>query len=167
MRLSVQRGLEHEVDRARHAAPLRQLVVQLPPAGARQRVEARAAVVRGDVPLGLNQTLPLQPVERRIERALPELQHALGPLLNPLGDAPPVHRLELQRPEHEHVERALQEISLFLGHVAPFNRRYGWMLRLRKCAIVPGPGDSATAPLACAPVLTSLTINVGCSCPWT
>ena len=87
--------------------------LELPPAGARQRVVARAAVVLGDLPLGSNQALALEPVERGIERALPELQHALGPLLDPLGDAPAVHRLELQRLEHEHVERALQDIASF------------------------------------------------------
>jgi hypothetical protein len=31
-----------------------------------------------------------------------------------------VHRLELQRLEHQHVERALEEIGAFLGHGCSF-----------------------------------------------
>src|SRR5687767_6336111 len=87
-----------------------------------QRVIAGAAVVCGDLPLGSNQVLPFEPVQRRIERALPQLEHALRPLFDALGDAPPVHRLELERLEHQHVERALQEVA-FVGHVVPFDRR--------------------------------------------
>ena len=39
----------------------------------------------------------------------------------------------------------------------------GSTVRLRKCATVPRSSQSATAPLPCAPVLTSLTTSVGCS----
>ena len=37
-------------------------------------------------------------------------------MFDAFGDAPPVHRLELQRLEHQHVERALQQIASFPGH---------------------------------------------------
>ena len=70
----------------------------------------------GDPPLGSDEALPLQPVERRIERPLPELEDLLRPLLDALGDAPAVHRLELQRLEHEHVERALEYVALLSDH---------------------------------------------------
>src|SRR5580765_5531462 len=94
----------------------------MPAAFPGQRVIACAAVVLGELPLGSNQALPLETVERRIERALPELQNALGPLLDPLGDAPSVHRLELQGLQHEHVEGALEEVSA-ISHASPFDRR--------------------------------------------
>ena len=61
-----------------------------------QRVVARAAVVDGDAPLGADEPLLLEAIEGRIERPLPELQHVLRPLLDAFGDAPAVHRLELQ-----------------------------------------------------------------------
>jgi hypothetical protein len=45
----------------------------------------------------------------------------LGPLLDTLGDAPAMHRLELQHLEYEHVERALQEVASLLRHARPFD----------------------------------------------
>src|SRR5437868_11270927 len=39
----------------------------------------------------------------------------------------------------------------------------GVTVRFRKCAIVPGPIQSATDPLPVAPVFRSLTIRVGCT----
>ena len=93
----------------------------MPSTLARQRVVPPAAIVLGDFPFGSNQALAFEPVERGIERALTQLQHALGPLLDAFGHAPPVHRLELQRLENQHVERALEEIASVLRHVAPFD----------------------------------------------
>jgi hypothetical protein len=44
---------------------------------------------------------------------------------------------------------------------------FGVTVRFRKCATVPGSSHSATRPRASAPDLTSLTIRLGCSLPWT
>src|SRR4029453_618416 len=85
-------------------------------------VIACAPVVLGELPLGSNQALTLETVERRIERALPELEDALGPLLDPLRDAPSVHRLELHGLEDEHVEGALEDVSA-ISHASPFDRQ--------------------------------------------
>src|SRR5687767_3843848 len=93
----LQRRVEHEVDRARHPAPLRQLVAEVFAAGARQRVITGAPVVGGDAPFRGNQPLALEAVERGIERALSGLQYAFGPLLDAFGDPPAVHRLQLER----------------------------------------------------------------------
>ena len=45
-------------------------------------------------------------------------------------------------------------------------RPYGVTRRFRKCATVPASSHSAIAPFACAPLLMSLTISVGCSLSW-
>src|SRR5262245_66122753 len=77
---SAQCGFDHEIDGAGHAAPLGELVGQLPAPEACQRVVAGAAIVLGDLPLRANQLLTLEAVERGIERPLPHLEHAAGPL---------------------------------------------------------------------------------------
>jgi len=38
-------------------------------------------------------------------------------LLDPLRNPPPMHRLELQRLQDEHVERALNKIGRLIGHL--------------------------------------------------
>jgi hypothetical protein len=53
----------------------------------------------------------LETMERRVERALVDLQDVLRDLLNALGDRPAVERLRLQRPQDEQVERARKEIG--------------------------------------------------------
>src|SRR5262249_9849253 len=117
------RGVEHLVDGTAGAAPLRQLRVELPPALAGPGVIAGAPLVSVTPPLRWEEPLPLQPIEGRVQRALAELEDVLRPLLDSFGDAPAVHGLELQRLEHEHVERALQEVASFLGHPSPFDGR--------------------------------------------
>src|SRR5262245_29506444 len=88
-----------------------------------QRVIPCAAIVLGDLPLGSNQVLTFEAVERGIQRALPQLEHVLGPLFDAFGNAPSMHRLELQRLEHQHVEGPLQDVAFFARHVFPFDRR--------------------------------------------
>ena len=60
-----------------------------------------------------------QAVQGRVERSLVDLEHAAGPLLDALGDAPSVHGLDLERLEHEHVERALKHVAA-VPHAWPF-----------------------------------------------
>src|SRR5262245_1657615 len=50
-------------------------------------------------------------MERRIERALIDLQDVLGNLLDALGDGPPVQGILLQRAQDQQVERAGQQIG--------------------------------------------------------
>ena len=47
------------------------------------------------------------------------------------------------------------------------HRVYGETRRFRKYATVPGSIQSAIAPCACSPDLTSFTISVGCAWPFT
>src|SRR5262245_46562192 len=88
-----------------------------------QRVISCAAIVLGDLPLGSNQVLTFEAVERGIQRSLPQLEDVLRPLFDAFGDAPSMHRLELQRLEHQHVEGPLQDVAFFGRHVVPFDRR--------------------------------------------
>ena len=96
----------------RQALPLRDLDVELFAAGFRQRVEARAAVVLGRSPVGHDPALVLEPVQRRIERALPHLEQIVRDLLNPLRDRPSVHRFQGDGPHYQKVESALQDVGL-------------------------------------------------------
>ena len=112
---------QHQVDRARDAAPLRKLIGEMSAAFACQRVVARSTIVFCHAPLRFDEALPLEPIECWIQRPLSELQDLFGPLLDPLGDAPPVHWFELQGLEHQHVERPLQDVGLLFGHGVPFD----------------------------------------------
>src|SRR5687768_5279322 len=82
----------------------------MPSSGGCERVVPRTAIVLRDAPLRLDQALALEAIEGGVERALAELKNLLRPLLEAFGNAPAMHRLELHRAEHEHVERALQDI---------------------------------------------------------
>jgi hypothetical protein len=55
--------------------------------------------------------MALEPVERGIEGPLRDLEHIAGDLLNALGDAPAMPRFELDGPEDQEIERALDEIG--------------------------------------------------------
>ena len=92
------------------------LDLELFPAGARERVELRAARVLRLAPLGVEPARALQPLERGEERAGIDLEHAARDLLDAPRDAEAVHRLEAERLEDEHVERALDDIGVRLVH---------------------------------------------------
>jgi len=55
----------------------------------------------------VNPPLLFQAVKGRIERALLNLQDLAGQLSDPLGDRPPVHRLQGQRFQNQQVESPL------------------------------------------------------------
>ena len=60
-------SLQHRIDRTRVAAPVRGLLAQARAAGRGQRVKAGAAVVLGWSPLGIDEVLPMQPMQGLIE----------------------------------------------------------------------------------------------------
>src|SRR5262249_10353548 len=73
---SLLRRAEHAPDRRRQALPELGLGLELAGAAPRELVDARAPVVLGRAPAGLDQPLALQPVQRRVERALADLELA-------------------------------------------------------------------------------------------
>ena len=66
-----------------------------------------------------DQFLFFQPVERRIERPLLDLQYVVRDLNDALGDGPAVHRFERKRLQDEEVESALQQIGRFSQMQSP------------------------------------------------
>ena len=96
------------------------------PAGRGERVELRLALVVALAPFGGDQALVLEPVERRIERALRDLQGVAGDLLDAEQDAVAVQRLERHRLENQHVERARQQVGLVRRVDSPSLARSLW-----------------------------------------
>src|SRR5689334_15072155 len=113
------RGGEHAPDRGGEALPALRLLGELLPAGARQAVEARPPVVLRAAPLRPDPALLLEPVQGRVERPLVDGQHVLRELLDPLRDAPAVHRAGRERLQDQDVQGPLQQIGPFRCHVWP------------------------------------------------
>jgi hypothetical protein len=55
-------------------------------------------------------------MQRRIKRALMDLQHFVRNLTNALRDAPAVHGLERECPQNQEVEGALDQVG-WLSHL--------------------------------------------------
>ena len=73
-------------------------------------VVARAAVVLRRAPFRADPAVEQQPLQRRIQRALADLQHIGGQQADAVGDAVAVLRAARQRPQDQQVERARQQI---------------------------------------------------------
>src|SRR5271165_1741831 len=87
---------EYASDGPRHPRPTFTFFTQLPAAQLGQRVVFGLPVVLARGPFGADPSGLFQPVQRRVERALIHLQHALGHLLDPLRNAAPMHGLEVK-----------------------------------------------------------------------
>src|SRR5215470_16581037 len=98
------------------ALPLRSLKMKLLPAGARERVKPGAARILGLAPLGIQPSCALQALQRGQERAGIDLKHAAGDLLDPPGDAKAMHGLQTQGFEDQHIEGALNDVSIGCVH---------------------------------------------------
>src|SRR5687767_9903874 len=105
------RGTQHDFDRGGEATPALRLVAQRAPARARESIVARAPVVRRFAPLALDQPAVLQPLQRRVERALIHLELAPRDLLDPLADAPAVQGRERQRLQDEKIDGAAKDFG--------------------------------------------------------
>ena len=93
-------------------------------AGGCERVKARLAVVGGGSPLRADPAAVLQPLERRIKRAVFYQQFLVGRLLDGARDALAVLRPEKERAQNEQVERALEEFEAVFGSLWRFLGRH-------------------------------------------
>jgi hypothetical protein len=101
--------------------PLDPLGLELPLPLAGELVVAGSAVVVGRAPLGADPAPAQHPLERRVERALVDLEDVAGDLAEPERDPPAVHGLEGERLEDEHLERSLEEFGADgVGHGCSF-----------------------------------------------
>ena len=82
--------------------------------GGGQPVDARALLVVGDLPRRRDPLAPLEPVQRRVQRAGVDLQHVARVRADGLGDAVAVLRAPLEGLEDEQVERALEQLDAVL-----------------------------------------------------
>jgi len=80
-------------------------------------VELRATVVLGRPPACLEQSLPDETKQTRIERALFDQQRVAGDLADAQQDPVSVQRAEGDRPQDEEIERTGKNLSLF-SHVS-------------------------------------------------
>src|SRR5579863_6632385 len=85
---------------------------QLLPARRSQAIEPGAAVVVRHAPLRLQPALDQHAVQRRVERAVFDLQVAFGPLPDSLGDAVAMQRTWIKGPEDHHVHGAGKQLGI-------------------------------------------------------
>ncbi len=71
-------------------------------------VEARAPIFFGDAPDGFDEAARLEAIECLVQRAVDQLEIAVRPLLQPVGDRIAVERAKRERLEDEHLEVAAQ-----------------------------------------------------------
>src|ERR1700723_2866691 len=98
-----------------HGAPAVGLEVELFAAGRGQLVEARLAVILADAPVGGDPAAIFEAVQGRVERTLLDLENVVGGVLDDVRDGMAVGRAHDQGLQYEHVERAEQQLLLFIG----------------------------------------------------
>lgn len=89
---------------------------ELAAAGGGEAAVFRPPVVLQRPPLGPNEAVALEPMERGIQGALVELQYGARHALDVLRDAPPMHVLDAQGLEDHHVDRRLPAFVRAVGH---------------------------------------------------
>src|SRR4030095_3657406 len=98
-------------DRRDEAIPARRIFLETPPPARRDGIELRLAIVVALPPLGLDEPIALETVERGIERPLWDLERVLGDLRDAEKDAVAVERAERHRLQDQHVERPGEELG--------------------------------------------------------
>ena len=103
-------SLMTRLDRVLHPVPLTRFDGELLPSRRRQPVVLGPPAELGHLPLGFDPALMLEPVQGRVERALVDLEHVLGNVLDALGDRPAMERVLLQRAKDQQVQRSGEQI---------------------------------------------------------
>ncbi len=93
-----------------HAVPLFGFREEFAFASRREPVILRLALVFRLAPFARDPTLVFEAIQRRVERALLNLQTIFGNLLDAQQNAIAVQRTERNGLENEHVQRALQKV---------------------------------------------------------
>src|SRR5437867_6800739 len=109
-------GSEDGVDGSSEALPGGPLGRELTASVAGNAVVLGAAVVVGGSPVRGDPATVLEPMECGVERTLIDLEHVPRELLDPLRDAPAVHRLERDGFEDEEVEGPLEDVRGWEAH---------------------------------------------------
>ena len=102
--------LQNSSDGAHHPFPLSCFRRELLSAGARELIETCAAIELGRAPFRLDEALPFQSLQGRIQRAVIDEEIFFGGALNSYSDAVPMTRTKDQRLENQHVQSALEEL---------------------------------------------------------
>jgi hypothetical protein len=110
--------VEDEPDRVRETIPRRLLDLELLLARPRERVELGLASRFRLPPLGFEPAFLLEPVQRRVQRSLIDLDGLARDLLEPLRYPVAMRRIERQDLKDQHVERALRDRESGGRHVA-------------------------------------------------
>ena len=79
--------------------------------GGSQAVDPRGPALRGDAFFRFQPAFPQHALQRGIERAFLDLQQVVGDLLDVLDQRIAVHRLQPERVEDHHFERAGEEVA--------------------------------------------------------
>src|SRR5579872_1708506 len=105
-------GSQHTVNCAHQLIPAAGLLRQLPSACCRQTVVTSFAIVFRSAPERSDPPAALQTVQRRIERAMLDLQDRIGAMFDHVRDGVTVRRAQDERLKDQQVQRALQQIRL-------------------------------------------------------
>src|SRR5262245_52364276 len=103
---------EDAVDGADDVVPAAGLRGELPASARREAIEAGAPVVVGGAPVRRDPAAILEPVERRVERSVLDLEHLVRPERDGVRDRVAVGRSEHERAQDQQIERSLQQLSL-------------------------------------------------------
>src|SRR5678816_56399 len=110
------RGAQELFDRDDESPPALGFGAECFAAEGGQAVVLGAAVVVREAPFAVDPLLLLEALEGRIQRPLVDLEHAVGRLLDTLGDPPAMHRREGERPQNEQVDRAAERLVGRFAH---------------------------------------------------
>src|SRR5258708_5200260 len=109
---SLRFAVENAAHDLRHPVPVVGFSLESPLSRRAELVELGLALIVGLTPLAFYQSLMLQPIQRRIQRALLDLKLIAGNLLYTQQHSVPMQRPQGYRLQNEHVERALQKFKL-------------------------------------------------------
>src|SRR5207302_877289 len=94
----------------------------------RQLIVPGSPIILAHAPLGSDRPGSLEPVERFVQRRVLNLDHAIGAISDRPRHRVAMHRPPREGPQHEDVERALEQVKRLIGHgsSSPYSVRGRW-----------------------------------------